>query len=161
MDTVKVVDGAFQISVGGSATRFLKRSYSDNSQMDLALSVSAPLVLRAAVLTGKGEVDVALTDESGRLVDFSNHRGPAPQMLIAKLAAGNYKLSVFTQNAVRDIQIELGCRRRDRRRVTFLKMMSVLSDVRLRRQLSEQLTAGGFSEPPDPLIALGGETAVS
>ena len=126
--------------------------------MDLALNVSAPLVLRTGVLTGKGEVDVALTDEFGRLVDFSNYRGSAPQLLIAKLMQGNYKLSVFTQNAVRDIQIELGSTN-EIAVASLSKMMSVLGDVRLRRQLSEQLTADGFSEPPDPLIALGGETA--
>ena len=97
LDTIKIVDGAFQVSVSGSATPYLKRSYADNSDMDLALNVSAPLVLRTGVLTGKGAVDIALTDEFGRLVDFSNYRGSAPQLLIAKLAPGNYKLSVFTQ----------------------------------------------------------------
>lgn len=159
---VRLADGAFQIAVSASAptARYLKKNVADNSQIDIALSLPTSLVLRVAALTGKGEIDLALADSSGRLVDFSNNRGSAPQLLIARLDAGAYKLSLFPHRGVKDMEIDIGTAG-EVNVASLAKMMLILGDEKARIQLADQLTAAGFSEPPEPSIALGGETALS
>ena len=96
------------MSASAPTARYLKKNVADNSQIDIALSLPTSLVLRVAALTGKGEIDLALADSSGRLVDFSNNRGSAPQLLIARLDAGAYKLSLFPHRGVKDMEIDIG-----------------------------------------------------
>jgi hypothetical protein len=160
LDTIQPVDDAIPLKLTGQTAHYLKRRVPDFSQLDIALTVTTPQVVRILAVVGKGEVDMELADIAGHLLDFSNYRGAAPQLLVAKLASGTYKLSLFTQKDVRDIQIELGVS--DEISVAaLLKLMSTLGEQKSREQLATQLTNSGFSNPPEPSIALGGETALS
>ena len=160
LETIAQIDGAYPVKATDKTLRYVKHSVDTSSEFKIAMTVTNPQVLHIAGRAGKGEIDLALMDGDGHLIDFSNYRGDAPQLLVVNLASGNYEIIVFAQKGTKDVEIEVGGG--SAVNVAALHtLMSVLTSESLRERLADDLTKSGFSVPPEPSIALGGETALS
>jgi hypothetical protein len=160
LETIAQIDGAYPVKATDKTLRYVKHRVDTSSEFKIAMTVTNPQALHIAGRAGKGEIDLALMDGDGHLIDFSNYRGDAPQLLVVNLAPGNYEIIVFAQKGTKDVEIEVGGG--SAVNVAALHtLMSVLSSESLRERLADDLTKSGFSVPPEPSIALGGETALS
>jgi hypothetical protein len=127
--------------------------------LDIAFSVPSPSLIHARVLVGSGHMDLTLSDGDGRLLDFSNNRGGAPQVLLDRLRPGKYTLSLLAENDVKDVEFDIG----RAEPVDFVAISKAIFDMTpdARDKLSELLAKAGVSPPSEPSIGAGGETLLS
>jgi hypothetical protein len=128
-------------------------------QVDVDFSTSSPLLLRARLLMAKGEVDLLLRDGDGRLVDFSNYRNGAPQLLYVKIQPGTYILSLLVEKDASDIEFDIG--HASEIDVAALSKAAAKLGPRERDALAAALAAAGVSPPSELSIAIGSETLLS
>ena len=142
-----------------STTGFYLSALPNGLPVDIALTPALPVVLRARLIAAVGDVDLALFDSDGHLVDFSNYRGGAPQVLVAQLQPGKYVLSLLPDSDAKNIEIDVG-RANALDVATIASITSVLSPDE-REKLADRLALEGESRPSEPSIAFGGETLLS
>ena len=141
-----------------SISKFYLSTLSEGAPLDLAFAPSEAIVLQARLLVGAGDLDLALFDADGRLVDFSNYR-TASQIMITALKPGKYRLSVFAESDAKDIEIDVG--RAEAIDVATMASITAALAAGERESLSEKLRLDGLSRPSEPSIAFGGETVRS
>jgi hypothetical protein len=143
----------------GDSKYYIPAILAGSPEVDVDFSTSSTLTLRARLLTGKGEVDLLLRDGEGHLVDFSNYRNGAPQLLYVTLRPGKYILSLLVEKDASDIEFDLG--RASEIDVAPLSKATANLDPQKRDELAAGLAAAGVSQPSEPSIAIGSETLLS
>jgi hypothetical protein len=155
------VGSAYQLP--GSAlvrgSKYYLSSLPSGLSVDIDLSMASPLSLRARLLARVGDVDLALRDGDGHLIDFSNYRGGAPQLLYVNLRPGKFTLSLLAESEAKDIEFDIGATG-DVDLATLSKITASLSADE-RDRLADRIVAAGASRPAEPSIAIGGETLLS
>ena len=128
-------------------------------QVDIEFSNSSEIVILARLLTGAGDVDLALSDSDGRLVDFSNYIRGAPQLVHVRLQPGKYTLSLLAETDTRDVELDVG--RTDEFDTSTLIDIATSINGDKWDKLADKLDDAGVSRPSEPSIAIGGETILS
>jgi hypothetical protein len=102
-------DGAYVVgAVSGDPSWFRLDGLASGDSVKVALDAPGGSALRVAAHTAaEGNVALVLTDADGSLVDFSNYRGWATELLERPDASGRYYLEVIAQSDVPSLDLEL------------------------------------------------------
>lgn len=153
-----LIEGTYHLpdTLTAAAGSYLHEQLAEGRQLDLSFLVQKPRAVRISAQAASGDVDLLLTDASGRLVSFSNYRGPATEFVIGQLEAGRYTITLIAQSALRNLVIRVGPVQEIGAPV-LSRLQSLSVDDRIK--LSEQLVAAGYLPSPEPSIGFGSETA--
>ncbi len=104
-----MVDGDFSAGRLGSApSAYYQGELAAGAHLGLDFQAPPKSRLRIVLHPEGGDVDMALRRTDGTLVDFSNYRGNATEFIEVPAAAGEYRLEIVAQSAVKgfDVTVE-------------------------------------------------------
>jgi hypothetical protein len=158
LSSLPIYDGVFQLppTATSAGAAYLQDQVASRSNIDLALSVLEEKTIGIAAHTTSGDVDLLLTDASKRLVTFSNFKGSATELMIARLQPGKYTISVIAQDNIRDLEIRIIVPAREISTSDIARLQTLSEEQRVR--LSEQLASAGYTPAAEPIIAFDAES---
>jgi len=108
LDGLVLQDGAFLAGTLGDALKGYYHGPAEaGARYELAFDLDAPAALRVVVHPEGGDVDAVLRDEGGRLVDFSNYRRTATEVLETDARASRYRLEILVNETVAAFDVSL------------------------------------------------------
>jgi hypothetical protein len=141
--------------VGSGPLSFYHGESEPGSRHLVDLDVPSDGSLRIIVHPQGGDLDIALRREDGALVDFSNYRGGATELIEAALGPGRYRLDVLVNEAVEGFDVSLA-------RAKQLAVLSPTGDAPLgvdaRLQLASVLEGLGYFVGSEIEITVSPET---
>jgi hypothetical protein len=157
LSSLPISDGVFQLppTTASAGAAYLQDQVASPSNIDLALSVLEEKTIGIIAHATSGDVDLFLLDASKRLMTFSNFKGSATELMIARLQPGKYTISVIAQDNIRDLEIRISPAR-EINTSDIARLQSLSEEQRVR--LSEQLVSDGYTPAAEPVIALGAES---
>jgi hypothetical protein len=157
LSSLPISDGVFQLppTAASAGAAYLQDQVASLSNIDLALSVLEEKTIGITAHATSGDVDLLLLDASKRLVTFSNFKGSATELMIARLQPGKYTISVIAQDNIRDVEIRISPAREIN--TSDIARLQTLSEAQ-RVRLSEQLVSDGYTPAVEPVIAFGAES---
>lgn len=108
LDGLETRDGAFLAgSLRGAPLAYYHGPAEGGARYELAFDVGTATGLRIVVHPEGGDIDAVLRDEDGRLVDFSNYRRIATEVLEAAAQPRRYRLQILVNDPVAGFDVVL------------------------------------------------------
>jgi hypothetical protein len=155
LDGLEMRDGMFFAgTLGDAAAAYYHGPAEAGSRLALAFDVNRPIRLRLVVHPEGGDIDVVLREESGRLVDFSNYRHIATEVLETEVRPGRYRVEMLVNDAVSGFDVSLAGADGG----GFPQSIAGPTSLELRRDIAVVLEGSGYFAGSEIDISVSPET---